>query len=764
MSEPANTQEQVRTTSPEVEGEELSSGGGRTMTREVTVEASRIAPANAAAAAPPTTVDIQASVGTGGTNRVSDVRMVQARLRELGLLTANELLSFDVRNNTDVVSNDDMARINRAITLFQRMLNPTGNPDGLVSPNGGTETQLNSSTRTPQQAQRATAAMVNHDTLDGVSIRIIQNVLGGLVDGNLLQDHTGAGTHTNESALPAGQVSTQTRIQNFQANPTGYDGQPVANAPANADRSGYIEESTVAQVFSILVGANQHDYALYLVIDYYEDFVDAPNTAPANQRKLSLGAALEVYYDATLQQASQAYNETAGLRTIAIGPTAFTNAATCRAAVATGMSANPVAHALPQGQQATPLVNPDNLTQTQSAAVTTALTADQRTDAISSNQGLFTQGNSVRVIQDIVGAPVTGAFDAATIERIALYQSAHNVGQPATGGAAALTSNGQLDPRTVDLIGRDLIARQQHAAAIQFAMDYFNINVTTRENIDFGNPENPEGDVTEVRGANLSTIRYDPTLAEAYSTDRTLNPTSPNARIRDVRGIGGARVGVAAFTSFLALVNALSLVISDINRPGSGQVTTEGSTRGLITPLADMSTFQVPWVTDWRTNGGSGWPGASRAPRGNRVHGGWDIYAPTGTPIRATVDGVADVSTQGDYGTVVRLFANGRVYFYAHLSGTAITAPAGRPIAVTQGQVLGYVGTTGNGVPQRPHLHFEVRSGTSTAASTKLDPSDFYTRPTKQRFYSTAHQNMIVTEITTDNVSAYPGVPQTGGN
>lgn len=757
MSEPTNANEQVRTSTQDVEGGDTTSAGGVSMAPPAfNLQAG--APSNAQAAVLPTTVDIQASVGVGGTNSVPDVRMVQARLRELGLLNANELIDLAGRPDTDTVSASDMARINRAITIFQRMLNPTGNPDGKISPNGATETQLNSSTRTPQQAQRATAGMVNHDTLDGVSIRIIQNVLGGLVDGDLLQDHTGAGTHTDET-------DTQTRIQTFQTNPTGYDGQPIAGATANSDRSGYIEESTIANVFSALVTANQHDYALYIVIDYYEDYVDAPTTAPADQRKLNLGTALEVYYDASLQQQSQAFTEIGGLRTIALGPTAFTNAATCRAAVAAGMSATPVAHAVPQGQQATNLVDPSTLTVDQTTAVTNGLNATQRADAVRINQGRFTQQNSVRIIQDLVGAAVTGAFDNASIDRIAIYQSAHNVGQPATGGAAALTTNGQLDPRTVDLLGRDLISRLQHDAAIQLAMDYFNINITTRETIDFGNPADPQGSMTEVRGANLSTIRYDPTLAAAYSTDRTLNQTNANARIRDVRGVGGARVGVAAFTNFVTLANALSQVISDINRPGAGQLTTEGSTRGLITPLADMSTFQVPWTVNWMTNGGSGWPGASRAPRGSHVHGGWDLYAPTGTPVRATVDGTADTGTQGDYGTVVRLYANGRVYFYAHLSGLAI--PAGQSTTVTQGQVLGYVGTSGNGVPQRPHLHFEVRSGTNTAASTKLDPSDYYTRPTKQRFYSAKHQNMIVTEITNDTVSAYPEVPQVqaqGGN
>lgn len=749
MSEPANTNEQVRTSTAEVEGEEMSTAGGRSLTREVTLEASRVTPA---AATSPTTVDIQASVGKNGTNRVSDVRMVQARMLELNLITSNEAISFDGRQDTDTVSEADMARLIRAITLFQRGVVNSTDPDGLISPNGGTETQLNSSTRTAQQVQRATAGMANHDVLDGVSIRIIQNVLGGAVDGDLLQDQnqTGAWAHADEN-------DSQTRIQNFQTTPTGY-GQPVANAPANTDRSGYIGESTVAQVFNILVGANQHGYALYLVIDFYEDFVDAPTAAPADQLKLNLGAALEVYYDASLQQQSQAFTELGGLRSIAVGPTAFTSAAVCRAAVAAGMSATPVAHAAPAGQQSATLVDPTTLTEAQATAATSGLTAATRTAAINLNQGLFTQPHSVRIIQGLMGAPATGVFDNATIDAIARYQSAHNVGQPATGGAAALSTNGQLDPRTVDLIGRDLIARLQHDAAIQFAMDYFNLNITTREGIGFGNPDNSTGAMREVRADNLTSIRFDPTLTAAFSTDRDINTTNANPRIRDVRGVGAARVGTAAFTNFTTLVTTLSQVITDVARPGAGQLSAEGSNRGLITPLADMSTFQVPYTGNWRTNGGSGWLGATKGGRGGG-HGGWDIYAPVGTPIRATADGVADTTTQNGYGRVVRLLANGRVYFYAHLNGFAI--PAGQQTNVVQGQVLGYVGFDGNGVPQRPHLHFEVREGTAITAGTRVDPDDYFTRPTKQRFYSTKHQDMITTEIRNDTEFPYPEVQQT---
>ena len=342
-----------------------------------------------------------------------------------------------------------------------------------------------------------------------------------------------------------------------------------------------------------------------------------------------------------------------------------------------------------------------------------------------------------------------------------MYQAARNLAQTqaaANGGTAApaITTTGKLDPATVEVMGADLIARQSFDAAIQFAMDYFNINVALRENTSFGNPADPTGAMQEVRGDNLTSIHYDPTLTAAFATDRDLNQTNANARIRDVRGTGQARVGQGAFANFRTLVTTLSQVITDIARPGQSQLDTEGTNAGLITPLADMSTFQVPYSGDWRTNGASGWPGATKGGRGGG-HGGWDIYAPVGTPIRAVADGTADRSNQSGYGRVVRLLAGGRVYFYAHLNDYAI--PAGQT-TVTQGQVLGYVGYDGNGVPQRPHLHFEIRTGTTLGASVKANPDDFFTRPTKQRFYSTRHQNMIVTEIPNDTANPYPDVPQ----
>ena len=92
------------------------------------------------------------------------------------------------------------------------------------------------------------------------------------------------------------------------------------------------------------------------------------------------------------------------------------------------------------------------------------------------------------------------------------------------------------------------------------------------------------------------------------------------------------------------------------------------------------------------------------APRsGGRWHQGVDMLAPTGTPLVAVVSGVVlqkrntlggvTISLQGD---------NGNRYYYAHLSTyEGVNGP------VTQGQVIGYVGDSGN-AEGIPHLHFEI--------------------------------------------------------
>ena len=90
-----------------------------------------------------------------------------------------------------------------------------------------------------------------------------------------------------------------------------------------------------------------------------------------------------------------------------------------------------------------------------------------------------------------------------------------------------------------------------------------------------------------------------------------------------------------------------------------------------------------------------------------RLHGGVDWAAPTGTPIVSALDGVlAVVGDGGGYGNVIYVnHAGGLQSRYAHMSKFADGMRPG--VQVRQGQVIGYVGTTGRSTG--PHLHFEFR-------------------------------------------------------
>lgn len=90
-----------------------------------------------------------------------------------------------------------------------------------------------------------------------------------------------------------------------------------------------------------------------------------------------------------------------------------------------------------------------------------------------------------------------------------------------------------------------------------------------------------------------------------------------------------------------------------------------------------------------------------------RVHTGVDWAAPVGTPVFAAFAGT--VKSAGDgagYGNLIQIsHPGGRETRYAHLQKFATGIIAGKPVAA--GELIGYVGTTGNSTG--PHLHFELR-------------------------------------------------------
>lgn len=88
-----------------------------------------------------------------------------------------------------------------------------------------------------------------------------------------------------------------------------------------------------------------------------------------------------------------------------------------------------------------------------------------------------------------------------------------------------------------------------------------------------------------------------------------------------------------------------------------------------------------------------------------RAHRGTDYAAPTGTPIRATGEGVVELAGRhGGYGTAVILQHGSRYRtLYAHMS--RVRSGIRRGTRVRQGQVIGYVGMSG--LATGPHLHYE---------------------------------------------------------
>ncbi len=101
---------------------------------------------------------------------------------------------------------------------------------------------------------------------------------------------------------------------------------------------------------------------------------------------------------------------------------------------------------------------------------------------------------------------------------------------------------------------------------------------------------------------------------------------------------------------------------------------------------------------------------------GRELHGGCDVPAPAGTPVMAAKSGVVIISTYGSsYGNYVTIaHSDGSRTLYAHMSSRAVSPGT----SVSQGQVIGYVGSTGSSTGN--HLHFELWLNSSS--SSRVNP------------------------------------------
>jgi len=97
------------------------------------------------------------------------------------------------------------------------------------------------------------------------------------------------------------------------------------------------------------------------------------------------------------------------------------------------------------------------------------------------------------------------------------------------------------------------------------------------------------------------------------------------------------------------------------------------------------------------------------ARRGQRIHSALDIMAPRGTRVLSVDAGKVWKIRSNNLGglTVYAIDASERfVYYYAHLDRYAEGLAEGQ--TVQPGDMIGYVGTTGNAPPNAPHLHFQL--------------------------------------------------------
>jgi peptidoglycan LD-endopeptidase LytH len=127
--------------------------------------------------------------------------------------------------------------------------------------------------------------------------------------------------------------------------------------------------------------------------------------------------------------------------------------------------------------------------------------------------------------------------------------------------------------------------------------------------------------------------------------------------------------------------------------------------QALFAPLSKMS-LRLPIVGIHTSSLDDSW----HAPRdgGARVHKGIDIFAPKGTEVVAVVDGV--ISFIGDQklgGHCIWLTTeNGASFYYAHLDRWAAGLYEGEEVQA--GDLIGYVGNTGNAKYTPSHLHFGI--------------------------------------------------------
>ena len=158
----------------------------------------------------------------------------------------------------------------------------------------------------------------------------------------------------------------------------------------------------------------------------------------------------------------------------------------------------------------------------------------------------------------------------------------------------------------------------------------------------------------------------------------------------------GARLAGIAGPLAPAAPRAAAVPATDARPQADGESDLERLlSKGLLIPVEGVEAHQLEDSFD--------------DPRGWRIHQAIDIMAPRGTPVLATGDGaIAKLFESRLGGITLYQFDPARefAYYYAHLERYAHGLEDGQQ--VKRGEVLGYVGSSGNASSEAPHLHFAI--------------------------------------------------------
>lgn len=158
----------------------------------------------------------------------------------------------------------------------------------------------------------------------------------------------------------------------------------------------------------------------------------------------------------------------------------------------------------------------------------------------------------------------------------------------------------------------------------------------------------------------------------------------------------------AAWIALLALLPEASRLIGGSAAPSPAGTPSPAARAGA---LGEVGVLAVPVNGVRRQDLRDSW-GDPRE-NGLREHHGADLMAPANTPVTAAAPGTVEklwVSAAGGTTVYVRAPARNWTYYYAHLSGYAPGLHEGQ--SVRTGDLLGYVGDTGNAGVGNFHLHF----------------------------------------------------------